>query len=162
MSFVIRLAQPGEAERVLGFVRELAEYEKLSHEVDATPATMHAMLFGPHPRVFCEFAEWDGEPEGFALWYLNFSSFRSRHGIYLEDIYVRPAHRGKGIGKALLVHLAQLCVANGWTRFEWAVLDWNTPSIAFYRSMGAELMDDWTICRVTGDALAALARKGSG
>jgi GNAT superfamily N-acetyltransferase len=94
---------------------------------------------------------------GFVLWFLNFSSFRGRHGIYLEDVFVQPAHRGKGIGKAVLRHLAKRCVAEGWTRLEWAVLDWNTPSIGFYQAQGAVLMDEWTICRVTGPALMRLA-----
>jgi GNAT superfamily N-acetyltransferase len=157
VSSVIRPARPGEAALVLQFVRELAQYEKLSHEVDATEAMIDAALFAPDPRAFCDIAERNGAPVGFALWFLNFSSFRGRHGVYLEDIFVRPAHRGKGIGKALLRHLAGRCIAEGWTRLEWAVLDWNAPSIAFYRAHGAVLLDDWTICRLTGDALARLA-----
>jgi diamine N-acetyltransferase len=106
--------------------------------------------------VFCEIAEWDGEPAGIALWFPNFSSFRGRHGLYLEDLFVRPAFRRRGIGRALLRHLARRCVTEGWTRFEWAVLDWNAPSIAFYKSLGAELLDEWTVCRLGGDALARL------
>jgi GNAT superfamily N-acetyltransferase len=153
----IRPAQPGEAALVLGFVRELAEYERLSHEVDATEAMIEAALFAPQPRVFCDIAEWNAEPVGFALWFLNFSSFRGRCGIYLEDVFVRPAHRGRGIGKALLQHLARRCVAEGWTRLEWAVLDWNAPSIEFYKAQGAKLLDEWTICRVGGAALVRLA-----
>ena len=156
MALTIRPARPGEAPLVLQFVRELAGYEKLSHEVDATEAMTDAALFGAQPRAFCDFAEWDGAPVGFALWFLNYSSFRGRHGIYLEDIFVRPAYRGRGIGKALMVHLARRCATEGWTRFEWAVLDWNTPSIDFYKSLGAELKDEWTICRVSGQALAKL------
>jgi GNAT superfamily N-acetyltransferase len=162
MSLSIRAARPGEAPLVLGFVRELADYEKLTHEVAATEAMIDAALFGESPRVFCDFAEWDGEPVGFALWFLNFSSFRGKNGIYLEDVFVRPAHRGKGIGKALLAHLAQCCVSEGWARLEWAVLDWNTPSIEFYKAQGAALMDEWTICRVSGPALARLAGEGVG
>jgi GNAT superfamily N-acetyltransferase len=157
MTVAVRPARPGEAGLVLAFVRELADYERLSHEVDATAAMIDAALFGPQPRLFCDIAEWDGAPVGFALWFANFSSFRGRHGIYLEDIFVRPAFRRHGIGKALLRHLARRCVDNGWTRFEWSVLDWNAPSIAFYKSLGAVLMDEWTICRITGDALARLA-----
>ena len=157
MSLLIRPARAGEAPLVLAFVRELAEYEKLTHEVDATEAMIDAALFGPNPRVFCDFAEWAGEPVGFALWFLNFSSFRGRNGLYLEDVFVRPPHRGKGIGKTLLQHLARRCLAEGWTRLEWAVLDWNTPSIEFYKAHGAVLMDEWTICRVTGNALTRLA-----
>jgi len=157
----IRPARPGEAALVLSFVRELADYEKLTHEVDATEVSLDAVLFGETPRVFCDFAEWNGEAVGFALWFLNYSSFRGRHGIYLEDLFVRPQMRGRGIGKALMVHLARRCVAEGWTRFEWSVLDWNTPSIEFYKSLGAELKDEWTICRVSGDALEQLAQKGT-
>ena len=162
MSVSIRPVRPGEAGLVLAFVRELAEYERMLAAVDATEAMIEAALFGEHPRVFCDIAEWDAAPAGFAMWFANFSSFRGRHGIYLEDLYVRPAFRRRGIGRALLVHLAQRCVAQGWTRFEWSVLDWNKPSIGFYRTLGAVLMDDWTICRITGDALARLARSEKG
>ncbi len=157
-SLTIRPARPGEAALVLQFVRELAEYEKLAHEVHATEAMIDAALFGENRRVFCDFAEWDGLPVGFALWFLDFSTFSGRSGLYLEDLFVRPEHRGCGIGKALMVHLARKCVANGWTRFQWSVLDWNTPSIAFYESLGARLMDEWTVARVSGDALDRLAR----
>ncbi len=162
MSVAIRPARPGEAGLVFSLVRELAAYERLLDAVDATEAMIDAALFGPAPRVFCDLAEWDGAPAGFALWFPNFSSFRGRHGIYLEDLYVRPAHRRRGIGRALLRHLARRCVAEGWTRFEWSVLDWNAPSIAFYRSLGAELLEEWTMCRVSGDALARLAQTGAG
>jgi len=158
MSLSIRPARPGEAALALQFVRELAEYEKLSHEVEATEAMLDVALFGEPARVSCDFAEWDGEVVGFALWFLNFSTFSGRSGIYLEDLFVRPALRGKGIGKALLVHLARECMANGWSRLQWSVLDWNTPSIEFYKSLGAELMDEWTVCRVNGPALTALAQ----
>jgi GNAT superfamily N-acetyltransferase len=156
MMMAIRPACPGEAGLVLSFVRELAQYEHLLDAVDATEAMIDAALFGSNPRVFCDIAEWDGEPAGFALWFANFSSFRGRHGLYLEDLFVWPAFRRRGIGSALFRHLARRCVAQGWTRFEWAVLDWNEPSIAFYRSLGAELMQEWTICRLAGDALARL------
>jgi GNAT superfamily N-acetyltransferase len=159
MSLSIRPARRGEAGLVLQFVRELAEYEKLAHEVETTEAMIDAALFGPNPRVFCDIAEWDGEPVGNAIWFLNFSTFSGRSGIYLEDLFVRPAFRGRGIGKGLMVHLAGRCVAQGWARFEWSVLDWNAPSIAFYKSIGAQLKDEWTICRVSGAALAKLARK---
>ncbi len=157
MSISIRPAGPADAGIVFGFVRALAEYEKLSHEVEADEAMIAAALAGPNPRVFCDIAEWNGAPAGFALWFYNFSTFRGRHGIYLEDLFVDPALRGHGIGKALLVHLARRCVDEGLGRLEWAVLDWNAPSIAFYRAQGAVLMDEWTGCRVTGDALARLA-----
>jgi GNAT superfamily N-acetyltransferase len=154
----IRPARPGEAALVLSFVRELAAYEKLTHEVDATEAMLDAALFGANPRVFCDIAEWDGEAVGFAVWFLNFSTFSGRSGIYLEDLFVRPAYRGKGIGKALMAHLAKRCVAEGWARLQWSVLDWNTPSIDFYKSLGGVLLDEWTVVRVSGDALARLAK----
>ncbi len=157
MSLRIRRARPGEAPLVLTLVRELAAYEKLSHEVEATEADIDVALFGDNPLLFCEIAEWENEPVGFTVWFLNFSTFSGRPGLYLEDLFVRPTHRGKGIGKALLAHLAKACVANGWSRLQWAVLDWNTPSIEFYKSLGAVLVDEWTICRLSGSALAALA-----
>jgi GNAT superfamily N-acetyltransferase len=158
MSLVIRRARPDEAGVVLSLVRELAEYEKLLHEVDATEKMLADALFGENPRLFCDIAEWNGDVAGFAVWFINFSTFSGRSGIYLEDLFVRPALRGNGIGKALLVHLAQQCVANGWSRLQWAVLDWNAPSIEFYKSLGAVLMDEWTVCRVGGPALTALAQ----
>ena len=161
MSLSIRRAHPGEAGLVLDFVRELAEYEKLSHEVEATEADIADALFGNDPRLFCAIAQWNGEPVGFAVWFLNFSTFSGRHGIYLEDLYVRPSHRGRGLGKALLVYLAKECVDNGWSRLQWAVLDWNAPSIAFYKSLGAAMLDDWTLCRVSGPALMRLAGSAS-
>src|SRR6266496_4041619 len=129
MSLAIRRARPDEARLVLSLVRELAEYEKLLHEVEASEADIGAALFGDNPRLFCEIAEWENEPAGFAVWFLNFSTFSGRSGIYLEDLFVRPALRGRGIGKALMVHLARRCIAQGWARFEWSVLDWNAPSI---------------------------------
>ncbi|MDE2330773.1 MAG: GNAT family N-acetyltransferase [Bradyrhizobium sp.] len=159
MSLSIRRARPGETGLVLSLLRELAECEKLSHEVQATEADIGAALFGDNPLLFCEIAEWHGEPVGLAVWFLNFSTFSGRPGIYLEDLFVRPAHRGKGLGKALLAHLAKACVANGWTRLQWSVLNWNTPSIEFYKSRGAVLMDEWTLCRLSGPPLAALARE---
>ena len=157
MSLNIRRARPGEAGLVLAFIRELAAYEKLSHEVEATETMIAEALFGADPRLYCAIAEWDGEAVGFAVWFVNFSTFSGRHGIYLEDLYVGPSHRGHGLGKALLVYLARECIENGWSRLQWAVLDWNAPSIAFYKSLGAVMMDDWTLCRVTGPALARLA-----
>ncbi len=161
MSLEIRRARPGEAGLVLSFVRELAEYERLLHELEASEADIDAALFGDNPGLFCEIAEWQSEPVGFAVWFFNFSTFSGRPGIYLEDLFVRQNHRGKGIGKAMLVHLARACVANGWSRLQWAVLDWNTPSIEFYQSLGAVLMDEWTVCRVSGPALSALAEQGA-
>jgi GNAT superfamily N-acetyltransferase len=159
MSLNIRPARPGEAGLVFAFVRELAKYEKLTHEVEATEAMIDAALFGPQPRIFCDFAEWDGAPVGFALWFLNFSTFSGRSGIYLEDLFVRPAFRGKGIGKALMVQLARRCVTQGWARLQWSVLDWNAPSIEFYKSLGGVMMDEWTVVRVSGDALTRLTER---
>ena len=153
----IRPARPGEAGLVLALVRELADYERLAHEVDATEAMIEAALFGPNPRLFCDLALWDGEPVGLAVWFYNYSSFRGRHGIFLEDLLVRPAYRGRGLGKALFTRLARRCRDEGLARFEWAVLDWNAPSIAFYESLGARAMDQWTIFRLSDEALARLA-----
>jgi GNAT superfamily N-acetyltransferase len=155
---VIRRAQPDDIALILCLLRELADYEKLLHEFEATEQMIGSALFGEHPKLFCEIAGWDGEDTGLAVWFNNFSTFSGRAGIFLEDLFVRPAHRGKGIGKALLAHLAKECVANGWSRVQWSVLDWNAPSIAFYKSLGAELMDEWTLCRVQGSALTALAK----
>jgi GNAT superfamily N-acetyltransferase len=157
MSLRIVSARPDQIGLIYSLIRELAEYEKLLHEVEATEAGIADALFCDNPRLFCEIAEWNGEGVGFAAWFLNFSTFSGRHGIYLEDLFVRPAFRGKGIGKALLAYLARTCVENGWSRLQWSVLDWNTPSIAFYKSLGADLMDEWTVCRLNGPALAALA-----
>jgi diamine N-acetyltransferase len=156
-SISIRRARPDEAARVLSLVRELAEYERLLHEVEATEQLIAEALFAANPRLYCHIAEWNGEVAGFAVWFVNFSTFSGRSGIYLEDLFVRPALRGKGIGKALLSHLARECVANGWSRLQWSVLDWNTPSIEFYKSLGAQLLDEWTVCKVGGEALRALA-----
>ena len=157
----VRPATFEDAPLVWTFVRELAEYERLSHEAVATPDDLTGALFGDTPRVFCDIAEWNGAPAGFALWFCNFSTFRGRHGIYLEDLYVRPDHRGRGIGKALLQRLALRCRTEGLARLEWAVLNWNAPSIAFYESLGAQPRDDWTVYRLTDDALDALARDPS-
>ena len=159
MSVNIRRARPDEAGLVLSLIRELADYEKLVHEVEASAAMIAEALFAEHPRLLCEIAEWNGEVAGFAVWFNNFSTFSGRSGIYLEDLFVRPALRGKGIGKALLAHLASECVMKGWSRLQWSVLDWNTPSIAFYKSLGAVLMDEWTVCRVNGQALERLAKE---
>jgi GNAT superfamily N-acetyltransferase len=158
MSLAIRSAVPGDVALVLTLVRELAVYEGLADEVDATEEALAASLFCDHPRVFADIAAWDGEPAGFALWFYNFSTFRGRHGIYLEDLFVRPDHRRRGIGRALLGHLARRCVGEGLPRLEWWVLDWNEPSLAFYRSLGAVPMDGWTVQRLTGEALTTLAK----
>jgi len=158
MSLSIHRARPDQAALVYSLICELAEYEKLSHEVEATEAGIAEALFGENPRLFCEIVEWNGAGVGLAVWFFNFSTFSGRTGIYLEDLFVRPAFRGKGLGKALLSHLARLCVENGWSRLQWSVLDWNTPSIEFYKSLGGEMMDEWTLCRLTGPALAQLAK----
>jgi GNAT superfamily N-acetyltransferase len=158
MTLAIRPATPSDGALVFSLVRELADYERLAHEVDATPESLAAALFGPTPRVFADIAEWEGQPAGFALWFYNFSTFRGRHGIYLEDLFVRPTFRGRGVGKALLRHLARRCMDEDLARLEWWVLDWNEPALRFYRSLGALPMDEWTVQRVTGDALKKLAR----
>ena len=159
MSVTLRPARESDSALIFALVRELADYEKLSHEVDATPQVIAAALFGKESRLYCDIAEWNGEAAGFAVWFLNFSTFRGRHGIYLEDLFVRPAYRGRGIGKALMARLAQRCLDDGLARFEWSVLDWNTPSIAFYKSIGAQVMDEWKICRLSGPALESFAAK---
>jgi GNAT superfamily N-acetyltransferase len=125
----------------------------------ATEAEIAASLFGPAPRVFCDIAEADGEPAGFALWFYNYSTFKARHGIYLEDLYVRPRLRGRGIGKALLKQLASRAVREGCARFEWWVLNWNEPSIEFYKALRAKPMEDWTVFRLDGEALTRLAEQ---
>ena len=157
MSLNIRRTTENDTSIILQFIRDLAEYEKLSHEVDACEADISRDLFGPDPRVFCEIAEWDGKPAGFALWFYTYSTFRGRHGIWLEDLFVGPEFRGKGIGKALIANLAKRCVDEKLPRLAWWVLNWNTPSIDFYKSLGAVMQDEWTVCRVDGDALEKLA-----
>ncbi len=161
MSLSIRAALPSDSALIFALVRELAEYENLQDEMDATIETIADALFRSEPRVFCDIAEWSGEPAGFAVWFLNFSTFRGRHGLYLEDLYVRPDWRGHGIGKALMRRLAQHCVERQLARFDWAVLDWNAPSIAFYEKIGAKLMSEWKLCRLSGSALASFAREGA-
>jgi GNAT superfamily N-acetyltransferase len=158
MALSIHRARPDQAGLIFALICELAEYERLSHEVEATEAGIVEALFCDHPRLFCEIAEWSGEAVGFAVWFFNFSTFSGRTGIFLEDLFVRPAFRGKGIGKGLLAHLARLCVENGWSRLQWSVLDWNTPSIEFYKSLGAVMMDEWKLARLNGAALAQLAK----
>ena len=160
MSLVIRSAMPADAGLVLTFIRELAEYEKLLHEVEACEDDIARDLFGEQPRVFCEIAEWGGEPVGFALWFYTYSTFQGRHGLYLEDLFVRPAQRGRGIGKALLANLARRCLDEGLGRLRWWVLNWNEPSIAFYRSLGAEARPEWTTFDLSGEALHRLAQAG--
>ena len=160
MTLSIRPARPGEAGLVLAFVKELAEYEKLLHEVVASEADIAESLFGDSPRVFCDIAEWDGEPVGFALWFYTYSTFRGRHGIWLEDLFVRPGQRGRGIVKALMARLAKRCVDENLPRLAWWVLNWNEPSRVFYRSIGARAQDEWTVKRLEGEALAQLGAAG--
>lgn len=161
----IRRATKEDAPVILALIKELAEYEKAPDQVEATEAELLATLFVDDPQVFCDLVEIDeGEPSevgtvaGMALWFLNYSTWQGKHGIYLEDLFIRERFRGRGYGKALLVHLARICVERGFGRLQWWVLDWNTPAIDFYRSIGAEAMDEWTVFRVSGKALTDLAQ----
>ena len=156
-SFSLRDAEPRDAGDIARLVRELAEYEKLAHEACAGAADFAAALFGERPRAYAMMAEVDGRAVGFALWFYNFSTFLGRPGLYVEDVFVEPTHRGLGIGKALFRALAARAVAEGCGRMEWWVLDWNAPAIGFYRGMGAVAMSDWTVQRLSGEALVALA-----
>ena len=153
----IRPAMPQDVPLILTLLRELATYEKLAHEVVATESDMYAALFGDRPVVETVIASLDGEPVGYALFFPTFSTFLGKPGLYLEDLYVRPAARGLGVGRKLLEHLARLTVERGWGRLEWSVLDWNEPSIAFYKKMGARPLDEWTVFRLAGKNLASLA-----
>ena len=154
----IRLAEPQDIPLVLGFVEELAEYEKMSDEVVATEELFFEWMF-TRKIAECLICEYDGQPVGIALYFFNFSTFVGRGGLYLEDLYIRPEMRGKGLGKELFRALAQTAVERGCGRMEWSCLDWNTPSIAFYQSLGARAMDEWTVYRLTSDQLRALAGK---
>jgi GNAT superfamily N-acetyltransferase len=158
---VIRPARPDDTSVVLAFIRELADYEKVLHLVKTGEDDVRALLFVPNPRAFCDIAEIGGEPVGFAFWFYNVSTFEGRCGLYLEDLYVRPAARGMGAGKALLAHLARRCVSEGLRRLEWSVLDWNAPSIAFYDSLGATAKTEWITRQLAGQALVALASSAS-
>jgi GNAT superfamily N-acetyltransferase len=153
----IRPAGPADVPLLLTFVHELATYEKLAHEVVATERDMYAALFGEKPVVETVIGSLDGEPVGYALFFPTFSTFLGKPGLYLEDLYVRPAARGFGVGRQLLEHLARLTVERGWGRLEWSVLDWNEPSIGFYKKMGARPMDEWTVFRLAGEKLISLA-----
>lgn len=157
MSLTIRSARPEDAPAILRFILALADYEKLRHEADITLVEVEAAFFAPAPRVFCDIAEVDGLPVGFAVWFYSYSTFRGRHGIYLEDLFVDEAARGHGAGKALLAGLARRCRDENLPRLDWAVLDWNAPSIAFYDSLEAEALDGWTTRRLTGAPLERLA-----
>ena len=153
----IRPAAPDDVPLIVELIHGRAEYERLAHECVATEERVRESLFGPRPDAEVVIAEVDGRPAGFALFFHNYSTFLARRGLYLEDLFVFPQYRGQGVGRALLVHLARLAVARGCGRFEWWVLDWNEPAIRFYESLGAVPMDDWTVYRVTGEALERLA-----
>ncbi|MER6916332.1 GNAT family N-acetyltransferase [Streptomyces sp. NPDC000594] len=154
---MIRSAVPEDIPEIHRMIRELAEYEKCAGEARATEEQLHEALFGERAAAFAHIAETEaGEPAGFALWFLNFSTWRGVHGIYLEDLYVRPGLRGGGHGKALLRELARICVERGYERLEWSCLKWNTPSLDFYRALGAREQDEWSVLRLTDDALAEL------
>ena len=155
---LLRNAEPRDVDAIVGLIRELADYEHLMHLVQVTPDTLRPHLFGPKPVVECVVGEVDGAVVAFALFFTNFSTFLSKPGLYLEDLYVQPKHRGRGLGKALLEHLGALAVQRDYGRFEWAVLDWNEHAIRFYKGMGAALLPEWQLCRVTGDALQRFAR----
>ncbi|HEX4262390.1 MAG TPA: GNAT family N-acetyltransferase [Acetobacteraceae bacterium] len=156
---MIRVATPDDVPTVLRFVRALAEYERLAHEVRATEADFRAALFGPSPRAHALLAERDGAAIGAAVWFYDFSTFEGRPGLFVEDVFVEPAHRGAGVGRAIFAWLARRALQEGCSRMNWSVLDWNAPSIAFYRGIGAVAQDGWTTQRLSGDALAALAKE---
>jgi GNAT superfamily N-acetyltransferase len=153
---VIRPAKVGDLPEILQLIKDLAIYEKAEHEVLATVEELERTLFGEVPRVFAHVVEVDGKVVGIAIWFLNYSTWLGKHGIYLEDLYVQPEFRGQGFGLALLKELARICVERGYPRFQWWVLDWNSPAIEFYSSHGAVAMDEWTVHRITGEALKKL------
>jgi GNAT superfamily N-acetyltransferase len=154
----VRAATPADAPLLLQLISALAEYEKLSHQVVATEATLRETLFGPRPAAEAIIGELDGAPAGFAIFFHSYSTFLARRGLYLEDLFVKPQLRRRGVGRALFTHLARLAVARGCGRFEWSVLDWNQPAIDFYKRQGAEPMSDWTVFRLTGEALVKASR----
>lgn len=153
---MIRYARKEDAPTILQLISDLAEYEKSPHEAVATLNQIEESLFSHNPTAFCHVAEVDGNVIGISIWFLNYSTWLGKPGIYLEDLYIDPAHRGKGFGLSLLQELAKICVERGYERLQWWVLDWNQPSIEFYKSLGAEPMDEWTVYRVSGDALKKL------
>ena len=152
----IRAAMREEASMILNLIKELAEYEKAPDQVEANDSDLVATIFATDPKVFCDLVEVDGEIAGMAIWFLNYSTWQGKHGIYLEDLYIKPEFRGHGYGKALLQHLARICNERGYGRFQWWVLDWNSPAIEFYRALGAEAMSEWTVYRVSGEPLREL------
>src|SRR5262249_53535601 len=155
---LLRAAEPRDVPAIVGLIRELAEFEHLTHLLRVTPETLRPHLFGDAPVVECMVGEVAGDVVAFALFFTNFSTFLAKPGLYLEDLYVRPEHRGRGLGRALLEHLGALAVQRDYGRFEWSVLDWNEHAIRFYKGMGAALMPEWQLCRVTGEALQRFAR----
>jgi GNAT superfamily N-acetyltransferase len=157
----VRPVRPDDVPAVVALVRELADYEKALHEVNLSEEQLTGVLFGDAPALFGHVAELGGDIVGIALWFLNFSTWRGTHGIYLEDLYVSPQHRGAGLGRELLRTLAAVCVERGYSRLEWSVLDWNAPSIEFYKAAGAVPMDGWTVFRLTDDALTDFAEPRS-
>jgi GNAT superfamily N-acetyltransferase len=160
--FVIRPIEPSDVPAVVGLVHELAEYERAADECTLTQDQLYSVLFGDGPALFAHVAVLSGEVVGCALWFLNFSTWRGAHGIYLEDLFVKPEHRSRGLGRGLLIELARECKQRGYARLEWAVLDWNEPAIGFYTSLGAEAQEEWTIFRLSDDALTSLAETGVG
>jgi len=156
--FELRAAEPRDVPAIVGLITELAEFEHLTHLLQVTPQSLHPHLFGPRPAAEAMVAQLGGEVVAFALFFTNFSTFLAKPGLYLEDLYVQPAHRGRGLGRALLERLGALAVERGYGRFEWSVLDWNENAIRFYEKMGASLLPDWRICRVAGPALERFGR----
>ena len=154
----IRPAERKEVGAVLQLIHDLAHYEKAPNEVEATEKELLSTIFSEDPKVFCDVVEVDGDIAGMAIWFLNYSTWQGKHGIYLEDLFIKPEYRGRGYGKALLQHLARICDEQGYGRFQWWVLDWNSPAIEFYRSLGAVAMDEWTVYRVSGQALKELGQ----
>jgi GNAT superfamily N-acetyltransferase len=152
----IRPAKREEVGEVLQLIQDLATYEKAPDQVEASRDDLLNTIFAKEPRVFCDLVEVDGQIAGIAIWFLNYSTWQAKHGIYLEDLYIKPEFRARGYGKALLKHLAQICDKEGYGRLQWWVLDWNSPAIEFYKSFGAEAMDEWTVYRTSGQALKNL------
>ncbi len=153
---IIRPAKSEEVGEVLQLIQDLAIYEKAPEQVEASKEDLLNTIFSSDPRVFCDLVEVDGQIAGMAIWFLNYSTWQAKHGIYLEDLFIKPEYRGRGYGKALLKHLAKICDEKGYGRLQWWVLDWNSPAIEFYKSLGAEAMDEWTVYRTSGKALKDL------